>query len=132
VLYTDGASWGNPGESAAGMVILDADENEVYRGSTYIGQATNNIAEYTAVLEGVRIACNLGIKKLKIVSDSQLIVNQLTGRYKINSSELRAINEKILKIAEKFDQVEFVYSSRENNEAAHNEAENMLKSKQRR
>lgn len=94
-LYTDGASRGNGGESAAAYIIIGEDGNELTRGVRHIGLATNNMAEYMAVHDAIEY-CYLNIMFgpsdcFKIVSDSTLVINQLNGKWKINNANLREI-----------------------------------------
>ena len=87
--YTDGASRGNPGESGIGIIMKDQQGNVIYSGSGYIGTATNNIAEYQALLACLRKALSLQCKRLVVHSDSQLMVRQLQGKYKVKDKTLQ-------------------------------------------
>jgi ribonuclease HI len=89
IAYTDGASRGNPGESGIGFVLKDEKGLTVFEGGGYIGQATNNIAEYSALLACLRKACETGCSHLAVHSDSELMVRQLQGRYKVRDSKLQ-------------------------------------------
>lgn len=97
-IYTDGASRGNGGESASSFIIFD-DDKEIARGVRHIGLATNNMAEYMAIHDAIEY-CYLNIifepvECCKIVSDSALVINQLSGKWKINNINLREINHNI-------------------------------------
>ena len=97
-IFTDGASRGNPGKSACSFLILD-NNKEIATGSRYLGIATNNVAEYSAILDALIYCKNhdyliLGDKH-HIVSDSKLVINQLTGEYKLNNSNLKKIYDEI-------------------------------------
>jgi len=100
-IYTDGASRGNGGESAAAWIIVDKDCKEITRGVRHIGLATNNMAEYMAVHDAVQycyLNCVFDSKEdggCKIITDSQLVVNQLKGVWKINNKNLKEINHNI-------------------------------------
>ena len=90
-LYTDGASRGNPGEAGAGLVILDEEGNEIIARSFYLGQCSNNVAEYRALIAGLRAALELGCQQLDIFMDSQLIIRQVQGRYKVKNAGLKPL-----------------------------------------
>jgi len=100
-IYTDGASRGNGGESAAAFIIVDKDCKEITRGIRHIGLATNNMAEYMAVHDAVQYCYLNGIFDTKeeggckIISDSQLVINQLKGIWRINNKNLKEINHNI-------------------------------------
>jgi ribonuclease HI len=92
VMYCDGASSGNPGHSGIGVVINIADDdaglpekNRKYEISEYIGVATNNVAEYSALIKGLQTAKKLGIRRINIFLDSELLVRQMNGIYKVNN-----------------------------------------------
>lgn len=87
--YTDGASRGNPGESGIGIVLRDEQGNVLFEGGGYIGTATNNIAEYQALLACMKKAKELSCKKLIVYSDSQLMVRQLRGEYRVKDAKIR-------------------------------------------
>lgn len=98
-IYTDGASRGNGGESAAAYIIIGGDGKELARGVRHIGLATNNMAEYMAVHDAIEY-CYLNIifepaEYCKVISDSALVINQLGGKWKINNHNLREINHNI-------------------------------------
>ncbi|MBI2329770.1 ribonuclease HI family protein [Candidatus Daviesbacteria bacterium] len=98
IVYTDGASRGNPGPASYGFIIYDESGKLLYEEGKYIGITTNNVAEYTAVLEALRtIKKNFakGSVNIEIFADSKLVVEQLSGRYKIKSPHLKPIIEKI-------------------------------------
>jgi len=86
---TDGASRGNPGESGIGIILRDERGTVVYSGSGYIGRTTNNAAEYQALLSCLKKAIQLGCSKLIIRSDSELMVRQLKGEYRVKDKNLQ-------------------------------------------
>lgn len=88
VLYTDGGSRGNPGTAGYGVVLADAQGKTIQESCECIGEATNNEAEYRGLLAGLQIAAGRGVKELVVRSDSELMVRQLTGRYKVRKSNL--------------------------------------------
>ncbi len=87
-LFTDGASRGNPGQAGAGAVLYDENSLELAAKSVYLGTCTNNVAEYKALLIGLEEALRLGCTELTIALDSELIVRQIQGRYKVKNETL--------------------------------------------
>ena len=117
-LSTDGGSRGNPGPAAYGYV-LEADAGTVLdaRGET-IGVATNNVAEYRALLAGLEAALDRGIEELEVVSDSELLVKQMRGEYKVKNEALRELVDDAHALARKLASVEYTAVRREHNELA--------------
>jgi ribonuclease HI len=117
-LSTDGGARGNPGPAAYGYV-LEADDGTVLdaRGET-IGIATNNVAEYSGLIAGLRKAVEVGVDELEIVSDSELIVRQMTGEYKVKNDALRELKEEAEDLADRLPKVKFTSVRREHNELA--------------
>ena len=98
IAYTDGASRGNPGESGIGIVLQDEQGSIVYEGSGYIGQATNNIAEYSALIACLNKARALACSHLIVHSDSELMVRQMQGKYKVRDSKLQTYYRAVCEI----------------------------------
>jgi ribonuclease HI len=96
--YTDGASRGNPGESGVGIVLKDELGNLIASHFGYIGQATNNIAEYTALAACLKLVQGIGCNHLIVHSDSELMVRQLNGEYKVKDEQLKKHFRHIQKI----------------------------------
>lgn len=120
IIYTDGASRGNPGKASFGFTICDGRGELIYQQGKYIGITTNNVAEYTAVLESLKwikenIKDNLS---LEYFADSKLVVEQLSGRFKVKSPHLKPIIEEIRGLALGFGGVLFTHIPREQNTAA--------------
>jgi ribonuclease HI/probable phosphoglycerate mutase len=90
-LFTDGASRGNPGQAGAGAVLFADNGEELVAKSIYLGTCTNNVAEYKALLIGLEEAARLGCSELAIALDSELIVRQIQGRYKVKNETLAAL-----------------------------------------
>jgi ribonuclease HI len=90
-LFTDGASRGNPGQAGAGAVLFADNGEELAAKSVYLGTCTNNVAEYKALLIGLEEALRLGCTELAIALDSELIVRQIQGRYKVKNETLAAL-----------------------------------------
>jgi ribonuclease HI len=91
--YCDGGSRGNPGPAGYGVLVVGPDGESLAELSEYIGKATNNFAEYSALLAAVDFAVKKGYRRLRVVADSELMVKQMQGRYKVNSPDLRPLYE---------------------------------------
>ncbi len=116
IAYIDGASSGNPGNSGIGILIYKNSEI-FFELSKNIGYATNNIAEYTALLELLKVAIEKNIKKIKIFSDSELLCRQISGDYKIKNLKLKEIYNKINELRKNVD-FELIHTGNENNKQA--------------
>jgi ribonuclease H / adenosylcobalamin/alpha-ribazole phosphatase len=117
-LSTDGGARGNPGPAAYGYV-LEADDGTVLaaHGET-IGTATNNVAEYRALVAGLEKALELGVDELEVVSDSELVVKQMRGEYKVKKPALRELSDEAAQLARGFKSVSYTAVRREHNELA--------------
>lgn len=117
-LSTDGGARGNPGPAAYGYV-LEAEDGTVLdaRGET-IGVATNNVAEYRALIAGLEKAVDLGIDELEVVSDSELLVKQMQGEYRVKNEALRELNDEANSLERKLGRVRYKAVRREHNELA--------------
>jgi ribonuclease HI len=115
-LYFDGASIGNPGPAGYGYVIRCG--QFVYKGSGYIGESTNNVAEYTGLIEGLRRCLELGCRELVVFSDSELVVRQLRGEYRVRSKRILTLYKAALELMERFGSVEVQHVRRELNAEA--------------
>jgi len=113
-IYTDGASRGNPGDGAWAFIILDDTGELVAEQSGYIGHTTNNRAEYFAVIRSLQRAKELGPGCVHVHSDSQLLVNQVLGNWKVKDEELRRLYNRIKSLEENFSEVEFSHHPRDN------------------
>lgn len=118
IVYSDGGSRGNPGPSASGFVIMNQNQDVIHQGGMYLGITTNNQAEYHGVRLGLEKALEMGAKTVDFRMDSLLVVNQLTGIYKIKNRDLWPINQRIKEIAQEFDAVTFSHVRREFNQLA--------------
>lgn len=118
LIYTDGGSRGNPGPSAAGFVIQDAQERLLFEGGKYLGITTNNQAEYQAVKFALEKAYEIGARRLSFRLDSQLVVNQLNGIFQIKNRDLWPIHQSIKEVVKRFDKVSFTHVRREFNKEA--------------
>jgi ribonuclease HI len=117
-IWCDGAARGNPGPSGYGVQITDADGEVVAEIAGSLGETTNNVAEYTAAIEGLRRAADLGATEVLLRSDSQLLINQITGRYKVRTEHLRPLHAQVLEQARRFLRVRFEHVRREGNTEA--------------
>jgi ribonuclease HI len=118
IIYTDGGARGNPGPAGAGVVFCDASGKIVKTFKKSLGERTNNQAEYEAVILALEEAVNLGVKTLKFYLDSELVVRQLNGQYKVKNQDLMPLVQKVLKLMNKFSQVTFSHIPREKNAKA--------------
>jgi len=98
IIFSDGASQGNPGQSAIGVVIQDEAGKVISRISRRIGHATNNQAEYTAIIAALEEAVKIGAEEVEIRADSELVVKQLNGRYKVKKATLRPLYQKVVQL----------------------------------
>jgi len=148
-IYCDGASSGNPGASGIGVIIVSqklqvtnnkskvasdlksacGGQPEAYRISEYIGIATNNIAEYSALIRGLEKAISLGLKRAEIFLDSELLVRQIKGIYKVKSNNLKALWERAQNLLKKFDNYRVIHIPRELNREADSLAKKAIKGK---
>ncbi|MDO8443642.1 MAG: ribonuclease HI family protein [Candidatus Azambacteria bacterium] len=118
IIYTDGGSRGNPGPSALGVVIEDEHGKILKEYSHYLGEATNNQAEYEAVIFALQKAKQLKIKELEIRTDSELIGKQLRGEYKIKDSDLQPLFLKAWNLRLDYEKVNIKIIPREQNKKA--------------
>jgi len=125
-LFTDGGSRGNPGDSACAFVICKLDDSVVEKSGYYMGMATNNQAEYLGQIKGLERCRDLGIDKVHLHSDSQLVVNQMNGIYKVKNQELAPLNQQLKELAGSFEEVTFSYVPRELNKIADKEVNRIL------
>ena len=117
-IYTDGASKGNPGDAGVGVVISDENGVVIREISDYIGQTTNNVAEYTALIYGLKAAQQLSASQVDICIDSELLARQLTGVYKVKSPNLKPLFEKIVDALRTFERATVTHVKREYNKRA--------------
>ncbi|MDI6853618.1 MAG: ribonuclease HI family protein [Deltaproteobacteria bacterium] len=102
-LFCDGASRGNPGPAGAGAVLLDPGGQPQGRAVRFLGKATNSIAEYQALLLGLEMALEKGVRRLQIFSDSQLLVEQLNGGYQVRSPHLKPFWRQAMNLLQNFE-----------------------------
>jgi ribonuclease HI len=117
-LSTDGGARGNPGPAAYGYVLEAEDGTVLAAHGEKIGIATNNVAEYSALIAGLEKALDLGIDEVEVVSDSELMVKQMTGEYRVKNEALRELSTAAGRLARKFGSVDYTAVRREHNKLA--------------
>jgi ribonuclease HI len=117
-LSTDGGARGNPGPAAYGYVLEGEDGTVLDARGETIGVATNNVAEYRALVAGLEKAVELGIDELEVVSDSELLVKQMQGEYRVKNEALRDLNDEANFLERKLGRVRYTAVRREHNELA--------------
>jgi ribonuclease HI len=117
-LFTDGAARGNPGPAGAGAVIISPEGHVVAKIGKYLGETTNNVAEYTGLILGLKRAKAMGLRELDVLADSELLVKQLSGEYAVKADHLRPLHDEAKALLKGFEQVEVRHIPREENVAA--------------
>ena len=117
-LFTDGGARGNPGPAAYGYVIEAEDGTVLASHGERIGVATNNVAEYRALIAGLEKAIALGIPEIEVVSDSELLVKQMTGEYRVKNEALKGLSLQAARLAREIGRVSYTAVRREHNELA--------------
>ena len=117
-LSTDGGARGNPGPAAYGYVLEAEDGHVLDARGEAIGVATNNVAEYRALVAGLERAIELGVDELEVVSDSELLVKQMTGVYRVKNQALRELSLDAARLARRLGRVSYKAVRREHNELA--------------
>lgn len=113
--HIDGGARGNPGPAGYGVVVHDASGRKVAELSEYLGHQTNNYAEYQGLLGVLRYALTNGVKALKVVSDSELMVRQMKGIYKVKNPDLRRLYDEAQQMVRKLEHFEIRHAMREHN-----------------
>ena len=115
----DGGSRGNPGLAGAGVIIKSADDGTVlHQAGIYLGRATNNVAEYQGLIEGLRRAKKLNATDVEVFSDSELLVRQMNGEYRVKNEGLKPLFEKANTLAADFEEFRISHIPREQNTQA--------------
>jgi ribonuclease HI len=117
-LFTDGGARGNPGPAAYGYVLENEDGSVLAAHGEAIGVATNNVAEYRGLVAGLAKAAELGVPALEVVSDSELLVKQMRGEYKVKNEALRGLSLQAAELARRIGSVEYRHVRRAHNELA--------------
>ena len=111
----DGGARGNPGPAAIGIVVRDGEGEVLGEVGEAIGRATNNVAEYRALLRGIELAAEHGAEELELVGDSELVVRQVEGRYKVKNAGMKELHEEVKRALREFDSWSIRHVRRENN-----------------
>ncbi len=117
-LSTDGGARGNPGPAAYGYVLEDENGDVLAAHGEAIGVATNNVAEYSALIAGLEKAAELGVTELEVVSDSELMVKQMLGEYRVKNAALQQLSLEASRLARRIGRVDYTAVRREHNELA--------------
>jgi ribonuclease HI len=125
-IFTDGGSRGNPGQSASGYVFLGPNQEVIETGGEYLGITTNNQAEYQAVKLALEQAEKYQPKRIQFFIDSELVVKQMNGQYRIRNRDLWPIHSDIKRLATNYESVSFSHVRREHNELADAEVNRIL------
>jgi len=118
LLMVDGAALGNPGDAGCGAAIYDENGVVMKELSRYLGRATNNVAEYEGLLMGLEALLELGQKNVIVQSDSQLMVRQLNGEYRVKDEKLKALFDHAVRLLRRFDSYRILHVRREMNKLA--------------
>ncbi len=119
VIFTDGASLGNPGPAAIGAIIKDEQGRLIAHISRRIGRATNNQAEYRAIIAALEKAISLGARQVELNSDSELVVKQINGRYRVKKAALKPLYQKVKQLQDSLEGFSVTHAPREQNTEAH-------------
>jgi len=118
IAYADGASRGNPGPAALGVVLYDEAGKELHRSSRALGRGTNNQAEYGAAIAALEAALGLGAQQVELRMDSELVVRQLSGRYRVRNPRLIPLHKRMLDLRTRFQRVTMRHVRRGENRVA--------------
>lgn len=132
-MYADGASRGNPGPASLGVVLLDAQQNVLAEIAECIGEATNNVAEYAALLTGLQKARELRVGNIQVFMDSELVVKQVQGQYRVKNEGLKPYYLQVVQLIKEFRLFQIAHVKRADNhraDALANQALDQQQSKQ--
>ena len=119
VVFTDGACRGNPGEASFGAAFYNTDKKLLLKVAHCIGKTTNNVAEYTGVLESLKLCCEVpSVQNVTLFSDSEFLVKQLKGEYKVKAPHIKPLFKQCCQLALKLSTCQFVHIPREKNATA--------------
>ena len=117
-LHIDGACRGNPGEAGFGIHVTRPDGTEVAGLYGYLGRATNNVAEYQALLHALRYALEQGARRVRVFSDSELVVRQVDGRYRVKHPDMVPLHKEARSLLDRFEDAQLTHVPRERNREA--------------
>ena len=118
IIHTDGGSRGNPGPAGAGVEICDAKGRTCFRAGYFLGKTTNNVAEYTGLVRGLEAATKLGASEVQVFLDSELLVRQMNGQYRVRSERLAPLYEQAQRLCRSLESFEIQYIPRAQNQRA--------------
>ncbi len=118
IIYSDGGARGNPGPAGIGAVLYDSEKNTIAEISEYIGETTNNQAEYKAMLAGIEKAQEIGVENLICYLDSELVVKQMKREYKVKNKDLAPLFVRAYNLSMSFKTISFIHIRREKNKVA--------------
>jgi len=118
IVHTDGASRGNPGPASIGVVIAEPSGHVLREFGEALAPTTNNVAEYTAVIRALESALELGARRVQVQMDSQLVVRQLNGSYRVKHPDMLPLYRRVLELIQRFEEVTFAHVPREQNTEA--------------
>lgn len=127
IINTDGASQGNPGPAAIGVIIRDESNRQLASISRRIGRTTNNQAEYQAIIAALERAIKLGASRVELRSDSELVVKQVNGRYRVKNASLKPLYQKVNQLRNQLVDFRITHVNREQNKEADRLANKALK-----
>ncbi len=118
IVHIDGGSRGNPGPAAAGFIITNPAGNQIEAKAFFLGRATNNVAEYTALIKALEATKQIGAEHLTVFSDSELLVRQINGKYKVKSEQIKPLFQQAIGLLQQFDNWKLQHVMREKNKDA--------------
>lgn len=122
IVYSDGGARGNPGPSAYAIVVCDIGRNVLYERSEFIGTATNNVAEYRGLIAGIAKAIDMGADDAEFIMDSELVIKQMRGEYKVRSPSLYDLHHDARSLASGIGNVRFTHVKRADRMITHADA----------
>jgi len=117
-LYIDGAARGNPGPAGIGGIFYNAEKKAIREFGKFIGETTNNVAEYTALIYGLQEALVQQVKQIRVYTDSQLLARQLQGKYKVKEPHLKLLHQQAKTLIQHFSHFDIQHLPREENRKA--------------
>lgn len=118
IVWTDGAARGNPGPAGGGARLEDRDGKVLGEASVFLGETTNNVAEYRALLLGLELALEKGVDDIEVRADSELMIRQLSGVYRVKNPKLKPLYTEAMALLGKFERTKLVHVPREQNREA--------------
>jgi ribonuclease HI len=118
IIFSDGGARGNPGPAGIGAVLYDQEKNKIAEVSKYLGETTNNQAEYKALIEGLKKAKEFNVQEVECFLDSELVVKQLKREYKVKNQELAPLFLEVYNLSQNFKNIKFIHVPREKNKEA--------------